>query len=83
VCDRQWISSHCARFTNFELTDTKEKETTFSLRITKGEPIPGIPGKSSRNFEPIAHMYLEITEASTNVTLIKAAVQKTWGKIVY
>jgi len=25
-------------------------------------------------------MYLEITEASAHVTLIKAAVQKMWGK---
>ena len=58
---------------------SRKKESTYSLKITKAEPaIEAGPGKKL-SFTPISHMYLEITELSANVTLIKAAIQRKWG----
>ena len=61
-----------------------KKEATYSLKITKAEftNVAGSGGKSmtKNTLTPISHMYLEITEVSTNVTLLKAAIQRKWGE---
>ena len=62
-------------------SSARKKESTFSLKITKAEFGPTTPGGQDRTkhkFTPISHMYLQITEASANVTLIKAAIQRKW-----
>ena len=58
-----------------------KKEVSYSLKITKAEVTAGNePGKSgAKQFTPLCHMYLQITELSANVTLIKAAIQRKWG----
>ena len=64
------------------VASSRKKEATYSLKITKAEPtIREAPelGKKPPRFTPISHMYLEITEVSANVTLIKAAIQRKWG----
>ena len=63
-------------------SSARKKESAFSLKITKAEFGQATPGGQERKhkFTPISHMYLQITEASANVTLIKAAIQRKWGQ---
>ena len=59
---------------------SKKKEAVYSLKVTKAEVISGAePGRSTKQFNPVCHMYLQVTEVSANVTLIKAAIQRKWG----
>ena len=61
-------------------SSSRKKEAAYSLKITKAEPTIREAGQGKKpSFTPICHMYLEITEVSANVTLIKAAIQRKWG----
>ena len=61
------------------VNNSRKKESSFSLKITKAELTSSSAGGKA-NFEPISTMYLEMYESSANVTLKRAAMQRKWGQ---